>query len=183
MRILSRTTNHFGKDSQPKMSFINPSVRTWCESISGPPWRNLHDLTPVLWVLHTVHQVFWNNLYEVWWVLDPGNIFLVDLYHETLGPGVSMGSYPFPFGIDFFSIHVKTNFASPWRPSFDSRCEPCIVPKNIVNVFCLPTKILWETQLFFRPFKTVISSTNFGSHCLSRKCRTHTFNNFSLAKW
>jgi len=83
----------------------------------------------------------------------------------------------------FFSIHAKTHFASRWRPSFDSRCEPCIVPKKIVNVFFLPTKILWETQIFFRPFKTVISSTNSGSHCLSRKCRTHTFNNFSLAKW
>jgi hypothetical protein len=83
----------------------------------------------------------------------------------------------------FFSIHAKTHFASPWRPRFDSRCEPCIVPKKIVNVFCLPTKILWETQLFFRSFKTVISSTNSGSHCLSRKCRTYTFNNFSLAKW
>ena len=42
----------------------------------------------------------------------------------------------------FFSIHAKTHFARPWRPSFDSRCEPCIVPKKIVNVFCLPTKIL-----------------------------------------
>jgi len=83
----------------------------------------------------------------------------------------------------FFSIHVKTHFASPWRPSFDSRCEPCIVPKKVVNVFCLPTKILWETQLFFRSFKTVISCKNSGSHCLSRKCRTYTFDNFSLAKW
>ena len=42
----------------------------------------------------------------------------------------------------FFSIHAKTHFFSCWRPSFDSRCEPCIVPKKVVNVFCLPTKIL-----------------------------------------
>ena len=41
-----------------------------------------------------------------------------------------------------------------------------------------------EKHTFFsRSFKTVISSTNSGSHCLSRKCRTYTFNNFSLAKW
>jgi len=82
----------------------------------------------------------------------------------------------------FFSIRARTHFASRWRPSFDSRCEPCIVPKKIVNVFCLPTKILWETQLFFRSFKTVVSSTNSGSHCLSRKCRTYTFNNFLTGK-
>ena len=67
------------------------------------------------------------------------------------------GSTLFLSELNFFSIHAKTHFASPWRPSFDSRCEPCIVPKKIVNVFCLPTKILWETQLFFRSFKTVIS--------------------------
>jgi len=82
----------------------------------------------------------------------------------------------------FLSIHAKPHFFSRSRPSFDSRCEPYVVPKKIVNVFCLPTKILWETQLFFRSFKTVIGSTNSGSHCLSRKCRTYTFNNFSLAK-
>jgi len=95
-----------------------------------------------------------------------------------------MGPYPFPFGIKFFfSIHAKTHFFRRCRPSFDSRREPCIVPKKKLNVFCLPTKILSEIHLFFRSFKTVISCANSGSHCLSRKCRTHTFNNFSLAKW
>jgi len=83
----------------------------------------------------------------------------------------------------FFSIHVKTLFLSHSRPSFDSRCESCIVPEKIVNVFCLLTKILGETHLFFRSFKTVISSSNSGSHCLPRKCRTYTFHHFSLAKW
>ena len=83
----------------------------------------------------------------------------------------------------FFSIHAKTHFFSRSRPRFDSRCEPCIVPKNIVNVFCLSTTILWETHLFFRSFKTDISSTDSGSHCVSRKWRTYTLNNFSLAKW
>ena len=46
-------------------------------------------------------------IYEIWWVLYPGNIFLVDLYHETLGPGVSMGLYPFPFGIKFFLVSMR----------------------------------------------------------------------------
>ena len=92
------------------------------------------------------------------------------------------GVIPFSLRFFFFRIHAKTYFWSRPRPSFDSRCQPCIVPKKIVNVFCLPTKILWETQLFFRLFKTVISNTNSGSHCLSRKCRTYTFNNFSQAK-
>ena len=41
-----------------------------------------------------------------------------------------------------------------------------------------------EKHTFFsRSFKTVTSSTNSGSHCLSRKCRTYAFNTFSLAKW
>jgi len=45
-------------------------------------------------------------IYEFWWVFYPGNIFLVDLYHETLGPGVNVGSYRFPFGI-FFLISMQ----------------------------------------------------------------------------
>ena len=44
--------------------------------------------------------------------------------------------------LKFFSIHAKPHFFSRSRPSFDYRCEPYIVPKKIVNVFCLPTKIL-----------------------------------------
>ena len=97
-----------------------------------------------------------------------------------------MGSYPFPFEIKIFQYPCENPtqpFFSRSRPSFNFRCEPCIVPKKIVNILCLPTKILWETHLFFRSFKTVISSTNSESHCLSRKCRTCTFNNFALAKW
>ena len=41
-------------------------------------------------------------IYKVWWVFYPGDIFLVELYHKTLGPWVSMGSYPFPFRIKLF---------------------------------------------------------------------------------
>ena len=34
-------------------------------------------------------------------------MFLVDLYNETLGPGVSMGSYSFPFGIEYFFVSMR----------------------------------------------------------------------------
>jgi len=56
--------------------------------------------------------------------------------------GSVWGHTPFLSELIFFSIHAKPHFLSRSRPSFDSRCEPCIVPKKIVNVFCLPTKIL-----------------------------------------
>jgi len=41
-------------------------------------------------------------IHDFFWVFCPDNILLVDLYHETLGAGVNVGSYPFPFGINFF---------------------------------------------------------------------------------
>jgi len=146
-------------------------------------WRNECGNRYATWYSTLLMSFFQNNIYEVWWVFYPGNIFLVDLYHETLGPGVSMGSYPFPFGIQFVSISMR----KPILPvAGDQASIPgvnrVLSPKNC-ECFFLPTKILSETQLFFRSFKTVISSTNSGSHCLSRKCRTYTFNNFSLVKW
>ena len=105
------------------------------------------------------------TIYPVWWVFYPGNIFLVDLYHETLGPGVGMGSYPFPFGINFFfSIHAKTRFFSRWRPSFDSRCEPCIVPKKVVFLreFLLANKkhsqFFWEQYTVHTGNRSLVSS-------------------------
>ena len=56
-----------------------------------------------------------------------------------------MGSYPFPFGINFFSIHAKTHFFSRSRPSFDSRCEPCIVLKK--NVMMMVAFITIKSSL------------------------------------
>jgi hypothetical protein len=44
-----------------------------------------------------IKQIF---IYNSFWVFYPDKIFLIDLYHETLGPGVNVGSYPFPFGIE-----------------------------------------------------------------------------------
>jgi len=94
-----------------------------------------------------------------------------------------VGSYPFPFGIKFSLVSIrKPIFLSRSRPSFDSRCEPCIVLKKIVKVFCLQMKILRETHLFFSIVSNIISSTNSGKHCLSKKCRTCTFDKFSLAE-
>ena len=74
-----------------------------------------------------------------------------------MGPGVSIGSYHFPFGINlFFSIHAKTHFFSRSRPSFDSRCEPCIVPKKIVNVFVSQQKFSEKHTFFFDRLKRLL---------------------------
>jgi hypothetical protein len=101
----------------------------------------------------TAHAKLWINqifIYEIFWLFYPDNIFLVDLYHETLGPGVNVGSYPFPFGIKISLVSMRNPiFLSRSRSSFDSRCEPCIVFTKIVNVFGLQMKILRETHLFF----------------------------------
>jgi len=128
---------------------------------------------------------------EFWWVFYPDNVFLVDLYYEMfnkLGPGVNVGSYPFPFGIKFSLVSMR-------KPIFWVARDQASIPRAGVTVNrVLSSKNLWmffvckwklsEKHTFFsRSFKTVISSTNSGKHCLSRKCRTYTFNNFSLAKW
>ena len=55
--------------------------------------------------------------------------------------------------------------------------------KDLRMFFVCKWKFSEKHTFFSRSFKTVISSTNSGSHCLSRKCRTYTFNNFSLTKW
>ena len=149
--------------------------RRWCVDVRARlQRRELSRLSRNLQVLAGSKETRIN----IWSLMGfyPGNIFSVELYHEMLGPGVSMGSYPFSFGIkSFLESMRKPIFLVAGDQVSISRCEPCIVPKKIVNVFCLPTKILWETQLFFRSFKSVISSTNSGSHWLSRKCRTYTF--------
>jgi len=114
----------------------------------------------------------------------PDNIFLVGMYHETLGPGVNVGSYPFPFGI-------KISLESMRKPIFLVARDQALIPgvnrvlssKKLWMFFVCKWKFSEKHTFFSRSFKTVISSTNSGKHCLSRKCRTHTFNNFSLAKW
>ena len=54
--------------------------------------------------LHVIKQLF---IYEFWWVFYPDNFFLVNLYHETLGLEVNVGSYPFPFGIKFSLVSMR----------------------------------------------------------------------------
>ena len=58
------------------------------------------------------YQKLWINqiiTYEFFWVFYPDNIFVVDLYHETLGPGVNVGSYPFPFGIKISLVSMRNH--------------------------------------------------------------------------
>ena len=62
----------------------------------------------------------------------PGNIFLVDLHHETLGPGVSIGSYLFPFEINFFSISMR-------KPIFGVAQDQASIPS--VNRVLSPKKL------------------------------------------
>jgi len=123
-------------------------------------------------------------IYEIFWVFYPDNIFLVDLYHETLGPRVNMGSYPFPFGIKISLLSMRNPIILVAR---DQASIPgvnrVLSSKKLWMFFVCKWKFSEKHTFFSRSFKTVISSTNSGRHCLSRKCRTYTFNNFSLAKW
>jgi len=73
----------------------------------------------------------------------PRQYFLSRCVPRDVGTGGQCGVIPFPFRTSiFFSIHAKPHFFSRSRPSCDSRCEPCIVLKKVVNVFCLQIKIL-----------------------------------------
>jgi len=108
------------------------------------------------------------------------------LYYEMLGPGVDVGSYPFPFGIKFSLVSMR-------KPIFLVARDQASIPgvnrvlssKKLWMFFVRKWKFSEKHTFFSRSFKTVISSTNSGKpwHWLSRKCRTYTFNNFSLAKW
>jgi len=54
-------------------------------------------------------------------------------------------------------MHRRTIwFFSRSRPSFDSRCELCIVPKKIVNVFCLQQKFSEKHNFFFDRLKRLL---------------------------
>jgi len=142
----------------------------------SPTWHSPWNF-PFSFSLQSIH------IYEFFWVFYPDNIFLVDLYHETLGPRVNVGSYPFPFGITFSLVSTRNPIFSVARDQASIlSVNRVLSSKKTVNVFCLQMKILRETQFFSRSFKTLISSTNSGRHCLSRKCRTYTFNKISLAK-
>ena len=100
-----------------------------------------------------------------------------------MGPGVSMGSYPFPFEIKFFQYPCENPFFESLETKFRFPVWTVYCPQKNCEYFLSANKNSGETHYFFRLFKTVISSTNSGSHCLSRKCRTYTFNNFLPAKW
>jgi len=102
--------------------------------------------TATAFQLSTIKQLFDSKF---WWDFYPDNIFLVDLYHEMLRPGVNVGSYPFPFGIKFSLVSMrKPIFLVARDQASISGVNGCIVLKKIVNVFCLLMKILRETHLF-----------------------------------
>ena len=154
--------------------------KTWfCNTLCtcGKP-KKIHK---VLQNRSLIHEFF---IYAFFWVFYPDNIFLVDLYQEMLGPGVKMGSYPSPFGI-------KISLVSMRNPIFLVARDQASIPgvnrvlssKKLWMFFVCKWKFSEKHTFFSRSFETVNSSTNSGSHCLSRKCRTYTFNNFSLAKW
>ena len=128
--ILSSKTNDFGKECLAKSStrLVWWSIATGANQIRHLRLDN-RRCKPFDYPVLDNFLITWMKqevIYEVWWVFYPGNMFLVDLYQETLGPGVS--------------IHAKTHFLSCSRPSFDSWCELCIVPKKNVNVF---TSMWW----------------------------------------
>jgi len=96
-------------------------------------------------------------MYEVWWVLYPGNIFLVDLYHETLGPGVSMGSYPFPLGINFFLVSMQNPIFLVAR---DQASIPgvnrVLSPKKLWMFFVCQQKFSEQHNFFFDRWKRLL---------------------------
>jgi len=156
--ILSSKTNNFGKDSQPKISIAI------CTSLAHDEARSrvlrLENWTsePLCYaVLHTRNGFFYKNLYEVWWVFYPDNMFLVDLYHETLGPGVNVGSYPFPFGI-------KNSLVSMRNPTFLVARDQASIPsvnrvlssKKLWMSFVCKLKFSEKTPFFFDRLKRLL---------------------------
>ena len=123
----------------------------------SPTWHSPWNF-PFSFSLQSIH------IYEFFWVFYPDNIFLVDLYHETLGPGVNVGSYPFPFGITISLVSMRNPIFLVARDQASIlSVNRVLSSKKTVNVFCLQMKILRETHFFSRSFKTLISSTNSGS--------------------
>jgi len=153
------------------------------ESSPFQTWRNFY--WAIQFCNNTCKTCDQSNIY-LWIFLCflPDNIFLVDLYHKTLGPGVNVGSYPFPFGIKIYSVSMR-------KPIFLVARDQASIPgvnrvlssKKLWMFFVCKWKFSEKHTFCSRLFKTVISSTNSGKHCLSRKCRTFTFNKFSLAEW
>ena len=67
----------------------------------------------------------------------PGDIFYVDLYHETTVTRFDIGSAPFSFGTQFSFESIRQSLClSCSRSGLDSRCEPCIFVQNIANWLC-----------------------------------------------
>jgi len=116
----------------------------WLDKTDATSTRLFGAITTFVGVL--IKQLF---IYKFWWSFYPDNIFLVDLYHETLGPGVNVESYPFPFGIKFSLVSMR-------KPIFLGARDQASIPgwtvyvfKNLWKFCCLQMKILREIHLFF----------------------------------
>ena len=125
----------FEKTIIKKLPCFNMSVQR--ESNTGPPtlkaWCNVHL---VVRYCDTVSFAMIKQVYdfEFWWVFYSYNIFLVDLYYEMLGPGVNVGSYPFPFGIKFSLVSIR-------KPIFGVARDQASIP-GVIRV--LSSKKLWK---------------------------------------
>jgi len=112
--FLSRKTNNFWKDYHQKLPIWVGVVDLSRDSNTGPPassssWKIWRNVLLAIRYCNTFLEIIikqWIK-YEFWWVFYSGNIFLVHLYHEMLGPGVNMGSYPFPFGMRFSVVSMR----------------------------------------------------------------------------
>ena len=132
--FLSRKTHNFWKNYVQKNSmfrlWVSTKIRTQVLRFKVPGAMST-------WLFGTATALYvcmikqWFN-YEFWWVFYPDNYFLVDLYHEMLGPGVNVGSYPFPFGI-------KISLVSMRKPIFlvarDQASIPGVFIKKMQNIY------------------------------------------------
>jgi len=96
---------------QPELKYLKPFLKSSPLDFSGQRLGNT-SLVKFLRFQSFSLVVKWPEFVRVYItnILRCSNVklaqcsegLMVDLYHETLGRGVSMGSYPFPFGNNFF---------------------------------------------------------------------------------
>ena len=139
--ILSSKTNNFGKVSQPKLLHFQVFSVARIGKGYDPiltPGPNV-SLYKSYYGVETPSNLIYIVLKDC---IERVEYHLAERFLRSFLKAKDARSIRATSELNFFSIHAKIHFASRCRPSFDSRYEPCIVPKKIVNVFCLPTKIL-----------------------------------------
>jgi len=84
-------------------------------------------------------------------------MFLVDWYHEMLGPGVSMGSYPFPFGIKFILVSMrKLILPVPGDQASIPGVNRVLSPKKLWTFFVCQQKFSEKHSFFFDCLKRLL---------------------------